>query len=135
MKDMNSDTDQPRKSRGVFLTSNLLFSSMVTGTAAAVGHEVAVAGNLAEAVEMCRARPTTCAIIDLGMADIDIAAAVAQLREAAGPVPVIAYGSHIDKARLDEARAAGCAEVMPRSKFSSDLPNLLRRYIAGQVDS
>jgi len=46
-------------------------------------------------------------------------------------VPVIAFGSHVDKARLDEARAAGCDEVMPRSRFSSELPALLRRYSAG----
>ena len=46
--------------RGVLLTSNLLFSSMVTGTAAALGQEVSVAGSLAEAVEVCRAgRPLT----------------------------------------------------------------------------
>ena len=44
---------------------------------------------------------------------------------------MIAFGSHVNKARLDEARAAGCAEVLPRSKFSADLPALLRRYFDG----
>jgi len=125
---MNANSDQHNTGRGVLLTSNLLFSSMVTGTAAAIGREVSVAGNLAEAIELCRARPAACLIIDLGMAEIDMAAAVTQLRQAAGVVPVIAYGSHVDKARLDEARAAGCDEVMPRSKFSAELPDLLRRY-------
>ena len=41
----------------------------------------------------------------------------------------MAYGSHVDKARLDQARAAGCDEVLPRSKFSTELPDLLRRYL------
>jgi hypothetical protein len=36
----------------------MLFSSMVTGTASALGQEVAVAGDVAEAVELCYARPT-----------------------------------------------------------------------------
>jgi CheY-like chemotaxis protein len=126
---MSLDTAQPTTRRGVLLTSNLLFSSMVTGTAAAAGREVAVAGDLSEAVELCRATPTACVIIDLGMSEIDLATAVTQLREAVGQVPFIAYGSHVDKARLDEARLAGCGEVMPRSKFSAELPQLLRKYI------
>ena len=47
-------------------------------------------------------------ILDLGIAEIEIKAAAARLREAAGDVPLIAFGSHVDKDRLDEARAAGC---------------------------
>ena len=54
---MNFGKDQPTTRRGVLLTTNMLFSSMVTQTASALGHEVAVAGNVAEAVELCRARP------------------------------------------------------------------------------
>ena len=128
---MNSDTDQPKARRGLLLTTNLLFSSMVTGTAAALGHEVAVAGDVAEAVELCRDRPSAYVIIDLGLAEVEVAPAVARLREAAGAVPVIAYGSHVDKARLDEACAAGCDEVLPRSKFSTELPAILRRNFDG----
>jgi len=125
---MNVNTDQLRTRRGVLLTTNLLFSTMVTGTASALGQEVAVAGDVAEAVELCRARPPAYVIIDLGMAEIEIATALVRLREAAGEVPTIAYGSHVDKARLDEARAAGCEEVLPRSKFSAELPALLQRF-------
>lgn len=128
---MNSDTGQPKTRRGVLLTTDLLFSTKVTGTASVLGQEVAVAGDVAKAVELCRARPAAYVIIDLGMAEIEIETAVAQLREAAGAVPTIAYGSHVDKARLDEARAAGCDEVLPRSKFSAELPALLRRYFDG----
>lgn len=128
---MTSDTDQPKTRRGLLLTANLLFASMVTGTASALGQEVAVAGDVAEAVELCLARPSAYVIIDLGLSEIEIKTAVARLREAAGAVPMIAFGSHVDKARLDEARGAGCVEVLPRSKFSSELPALLRRDFDG----
>ena len=125
---MNADPTQLEKRRGLLLTSNLLFSSMVTGTAAAIGKEVVVAEDLAEAEALCRDRQISYVIIDLSMSEPDIVTIVARLREATGPVSVIAFGSHVDKARLDEARAAGCDEVLPRSRFSSELPALLRRY-------
>ena len=132
---MNSDTDRSGTRRGVLLTTNLLFSSMVTGTASALGLEVAVAGDVAEAVELCRAKPCAYVIIDLGMEEIEIETAVVRLREAAGAVPTIAYGSHVKKDRLDRARAAGCDEVMPRSKFSAELPALLQRFFDGSRPS
>jgi CheY-like chemotaxis protein len=127
LKIMNSETNQPDARRGLLLTPNLLFSSMVTGTAAAIGRQVVVAGDMAEAIELCRAEPVAFVILDLGMAETDLAAAVARLRQAAGQLPVIAFGSHVDKARLDAARAAGCDEVLPKSRFSAELPALLRR--------
>ena len=128
---MSFDTDRPKMRRGVLLTTNMLFSSMVTGTALALGHDVVVAGDVVEAVDLCRASAATYVIVDLGIAEIDIESAVARLRETAGAVPILAFGSHVDKARLDAARAAGCDEVLPRSKFSAELPALLRRYFDG----
>jgi CheY-like chemotaxis protein len=132
---MSSESDRAKSPRGILLTTNLLFSTMVSETAAALGQEVAVAGDAAEAVELCRAGPVACLIFDLGMAEIEIGTAVARLREVAGAVPTIAYGSHVDKVRLDEARAAGCDEVMPRSKFSAELPALLQRCFGGSRPS
>ncbi len=46
-------------------------------------------------------------------------------RLTASGVRVVAYGSHVDTAMLDAARAAGCAEVLPRSKFFRDIAGLL----------
>ncbi|HEX7167105.1 MAG TPA: hypothetical protein VF230_09000 [Acidimicrobiales bacterium] len=44
----------------------------------------------------------------------------------ASGVRVVAYGSHVDTATLDAARAAGCDEVLPRSRFFASLPTVLR---------
>jgi hypothetical protein len=35
--------------------------------------------------------------------------------------PVVAFGSHVDDALLAAARAAGCHEVLPRSRFFRDI--------------
>ena len=67
-----------RATRWLLLTSNLLFSSMVTGTATAIGQQVAVAGGLAEAVGLCGDRQIAYIIIDLSVTEPDIATIVAQ---------------------------------------------------------
>ena len=120
---------QPSLRRGVLLTHDLIFSTKVTSTARALGLAVTAAGDLMKVAELCRDQRHSCVFIDLGVPDLDITAAVAQLRRAAGAVPTVAYGSHVDTARLDAARAAGCDEVLPRSRFSAELPALLRRYL------
>ena len=42
--------------------------------------------------------------------------------------PFVAFGSHVDTEALAAAGAAGCDPVLPRSKFSAELPDLIRRY-------
>jgi hypothetical protein len=42
-----------------------------------------------------------------------------------GRVRTIGFGSHVDQELLARARAAGCQEVLPRSKFFARLPELL----------
>ena len=44
----------------------------------------------------------------------------------AGATPLIAFGSHIHAARLEEARAAGADEAIPNSRFESRLRELLK---------
>jgi DNA-binding NarL/FixJ family response regulator len=40
--------------------------------------------------------------------------------------PVVGFGSHVDRALLDAARAAGCDQVLTRSAFLSRLDQVLR---------
>lgn len=115
--------------RAVLLTTDLIFSTKVTGTARALGLEIAVAADVEQAAELCCGELQGCVFIDLGILDEEITSVVSRLRSAAGTVPIVAYGPHVDKARLDQARAAGCDEVLPRSKFSAELPDLLLRYL------
>ena len=129
LRQQDGSRDQPCSRRGVLLTHDLIFSTKVTSTARALGLEVTAAADLVRAAELCRDQRPGCVFIDLGVPNLNITAAVAQLRSAAGAVPTVAYGSHVDKARLDVACAAGCDEMLPRSRFSAELPALLRRYL------
>ena len=40
----------------------------------------------------------------------------------------IAFGPHVEKETLELANEKGCALVIPRSKFSAELPSLLKQY-------
>lgn len=61
-------------------------------------------------------------VVDLGKrGTIDALASIV-----ASGVRVVAYGSHVDRALLDAARAAGVDEVLPRSRFFADVRSFLR---------
>ena len=72
------------------------------------------------------ARPADLAGVaaDVAVVDLSRPGALEALAPLAG-VRTIGFGSHVDRALLDAARAAGCDEVLPRSAFFARLPELL----------
>jgi hypothetical protein len=43
-------------------------------------------------------------------------------------IPMVCYGSHVDGATLKAAKSAGADVVLARSRFVSDMPNLIQKY-------
>ena len=109
----------------LFVGRDLLFSSRVTGAAQAEGVRVDVVGDSAAAIERIQGGAYCGLLLDLSNSSLDLAAVLDSLPR--NPRPrVIAFDSHVATARLEAARTAGCDEVMPRSRFSATLPDLLR---------
>ena len=54
-------------------------------------------------------------------------AAIGVARAVTPNVPLIAYLSHVQTELAEQARAAGCTTVMPRSKFTRGLATILAR--------
>jgi len=114
---------------GILLSRDLIFTSKVTGTARELGHRVLVAGDVALARSMIERWRPRVVLVDLAAGDLVAPGTLVDLQKLAGAeTPFVAFGSHVDTEALAAARAAGCAEVMPRSKFSAELPELIRRY-------
>jgi predicted metal-dependent hydrolase len=44
-------------------------------------------------------------------------------------IPILAFGAHMDVEAMTAASSAGADEVVARSRFTSDLPNLLTKHI------
>lgn len=57
--------------------------------------------------------------------------ALRALQATGNQIPVIAFLSHVQTELAEQAHAAGCSEVMPRSKFTQNLAAILGRAKAG----
>jgi CheY-like chemotaxis protein len=117
---------------GVLVSRDLIFTTKITGTARALGHRIAVAGNEALALKTIAEAKPRVIFVDLAAGGLGKPEALRAYQQAAGPeTPIVAFGSHVDTEALDAARGAGCREVLPRSKFSAELPELIGTYCGG----
>ncbi|WZP00835.1 response regulator [Isosphaeraceae bacterium EP7] len=126
---MSMDVPVPDGPAGLLLSRDLIFTSKVTGTARELGHRVIVAGNVALASAMLERWRPTVVLVDLAAGElVSVAALTAYRKLAPEGTPFLAFGSHVDTKALADAASAGCDPVMPRSRFTVELPALIRRY-------
>jgi hypothetical protein len=110
---------------GLLLTRDLMFTSKVTGTASALGLKFETLGSVEHLwTKVVESQPRA-VFVDLGCLDCSPLVVMEYLNFQSRPT-VIGFGSHVDVERLESARAAGFDKVLPRSKFSASLPELLR---------
>ena len=67
-------------------------------------------------------------IVNIATRGVDWEAAIRQAREAG--YPVLAFGSHMDLEARAKALTAGAQRVVANSKFTSDMPGLVKRMMA-----
>ncbi len=113
---------------GLMVSRDLFFSSKVTGTAAQWGLSVELEGDVSQAIAKLAGHSYRCLILDLGTPGLSVSEMMATLPVENRP-RVIAFDAHVRIAHLDAARAAGCDEVLPRSRFSAELPGILKRAL------
>ncbi len=116
-------------SRAALLISpDLLFAGKVQTAAAPLGLTVLSETNL-EHIRRAFAEHRVCVVLfDLNLSSPGLAEVMELLP--ANPRPlIVAYGPHVNTVRLEEARAAGCDRVLPRSRFVAELPDLLRSAV------
>lgn len=125
------DSQVPGGPAALLFSSDLIFTTKVTSTARSLGHQVLVAGNAELACQMITQWKPRLVLVDLAAGALAEPAALVAYRKLAGPeTTLLAFGSHVDTAKLAAAEAAGCDPVLARSQFSARLPELLERYLA-----
>jgi len=108
----------------VVLVDDLFFQSKIVETARHTGVELKLCSTPdAFIAEIERSTPAL-AIVDLN-ARVNPLSAIERLQAAGNQVPVIGYLSHVQTELAERAKAAGCREVMPRSKFTMNLATIL----------
>lgn len=126
----------------IALVSDLIFATKIKSTADGLGVPLSVVRGVQALREA--AGGASMAIIDLNVdgADpieaircckspgeaADRQAAAAGSADAALRPVVVAFASHVQKDLIQAAEQAGADVVLPRSRFSVELPDLLQRY-------
>lgn len=111
----------------LLMTQDLFFSSQITGIGPRIGAEIRVNGNPESVRQLCEQESITCVVIDLGLPGLNLPEWVAGF--AGSPPPLVAYDAHIRTDRLEQARAAGCVEILTRGQVASQLPRVLTQYL------
>ncbi len=108
----------------LFLVPDLMFATRIEDAAKHLGYRTAPlnAGDDFDAV-VAREKPSL-VIVALDAADWERAARSAKRAGAR----VLAFGSHKNVEAMQVAKAAGCDEVVARSRMAAELLNLLKKY-------
>ena len=116
---------------GLLLSRDLIFTTKIQGTAQALGYQVEAIGDLVQAHSKIETLRPRVIFVDLTARELSAPLAIAEYARLAGPdVWLVAFGSHVERAALLGAKAAGCQNALPRSKFAGDLPAFLQFYFS-----
>ena len=112
----------------IVLVDDLFFRAKLEETAKLAGITLATASTGEQLLTAAAANPEALVIVDLNARQgaIEAVEQLAQPNEAGNPRRLIAFLSHVQVELAERARAAGCSEVMPRSKFTQNLAAILR---------
>jgi DNA-binding NarL/FixJ family response regulator len=105
--------------RVVALMDDLFFQMKLAETAKHLGVEVKIATNADALLALLEPAPKLI-IVDLNARSQPVQA-IQRVRAEKNGVRVIGFLSHVQTELAAQAQAAGCDEVMPRSKFTQNL--------------
>ncbi|HEX7009207.1 MAG TPA: hypothetical protein VF184_04445 [Phycisphaeraceae bacterium] len=118
----------------VYSCPDLIFATKIRATAEALGvltrpaRDAQALRHRLEQVDDGRPNePVTALMVDLDLGPLALEL-LEQAKRHNPDIPVIAYGSHVAKEVLGEARRRGADLVLPRSAFVARLPQLLQQY-------
>lgn len=109
----------------VFLSGDLMFASRVRGAAQAKGLEFKLAGALPDQSGI------RWVIVDLATRSGAVEGLMEQCRQQCPDATVLAYGPHVQVAKLEKARQAGIPVVITRGQFDRSLGSL---FVPERVD-
>jgi hypothetical protein len=114
---------------GLLLCRDLIFIAKVKGTAEALGYALVIADDLLQATTLVKQYRPQVVFVDLTAFEMASRNALSAYRELGDSnARFVAFGPHVEVNLLAEAKASGYCVVLPRSRFSAELPELMRCY-------
>jgi DNA-binding response OmpR family regulator len=113
-----------RPTRVLLACGDLFFSTQLRSAAEAAGARVDLELSADRVLPRAATGDYTHLVLDVELPHLDLAAVVKSLPVEHRP-RVIAFGPHMQTARLDAARVAGCVVVLSRGQISSNLAQWL----------
>jgi PleD family two-component response regulator len=112
----------------IVAVDDLMFASRISSAAKALGVDIVFARSPEAIVEAVRTRAPRLVILDLNSVKVRPLEAVAALRADAtlAAVPTVGFVSHVQTELIAAAREAGVGQVLARSAFVTQLPQLLQ---------
>ena len=112
----------------IVAVDDLMFASRIASAAKALGVEIAFARSPEAIVEAVRTKAPRLVILDLNSVKVRPLEAIAALKAnpALAAVPTLGFVSHVQTELIGAARQAGVDQVMARSAFVTQLPQLLQ---------
>jgi|SRR5579863_1025959 len=110
------------------LIDDIFFQAKLLETAKQVGVEIRTCSTVDSLdAEIAKGTPNL-VIIDLNLnGKSNPLDAVAHMHASGRAIPLIGFLSHVQVDLAERARAAGCSDVMPRSKFTENMATILAR--------
>ena len=108
---------------------DLFFTVKINEAAKRAGLPITFVKSEHDALEQAKAQPALI-IMDINFQGVDPLALIRKLKadEQTKGINLIGYLSHVQGELKVQAQEAGCDMVMPRSAFSQNLPQILRRH-------
>lgn len=113
--------------KALAVVEDLFFAAKIQAAAAQTGAKIKMARSLAQALELARAEKPSLIIIDLNAIGCRPLELLFQLKKDAElrKIPTLGFVAHVQVALQEQARVAGCDQVLARSAFSRELTAIL----------
>jgi|SRR5579862_469500 len=110
----------------VALVDDLFFQMKLIETAKQLGVELRTCTTADALANEVGAHAPKLVVVDLNARSNPLEA-ISRVHASGPGIPLIGFLSHVQVDLAAQARAAGCADVMPRSKFTQNLATILAR--------
>jgi DNA-binding NarL/FixJ family response regulator len=123
----------PSEDRVIALVPDMIFATKIRATAEALCVPISIVKSAVEVQRALAGGRIRLVLVDLNSSGAVAFEAIRLVRAGGGPVRLVAFVSHVDESLAHRAAEAGADEVLPRSRFSRELPDILGFRPRGNV--